>query len=102
MGYDAKVDVKAIIIQTIIIIVCTVVYFKLKWFFESQESYKLAKLSTLIITVPFGLYILFGKYVRIRGFPIIKPFRICAGLFFIFLMPLIWLIKYLVALVSIN
>jgi hypothetical protein len=90
----AKYVLKAIIIQTILLIVSGIVTIYLMGFYESKGSYNLVRLSTCLPYTVFGLYILFGKYVHIRGFPIPikKPFRICVGLFFILLMPVIWLI----------
>ena len=85
---------KAFIIQLIIIIFSVIISIKLTSLFQSKGHENLAWLSTFILTIPFGLYILFGKYVYLCGF-VTKSIRICNGLFFIFITPVIWLIYYL-------
>jgi len=87
MTYNAK----AITIQIILIISTVIIAFNLGQLFEAKGLQNLTYLCTFIPTTAFGLYILFGKYVYLKG-PVTKPVRIIFGLFFLLLMPIIWLI----------
>jgi hypothetical protein len=86
-------NAKAIIIQTILIIVCGVLTIVLSGFFRSKGFEKLESYCAFIMPTVFGLYIFIGKYVYIKGIPITKSTRIGCGLFFLLLMPVIWVIK---------
>jgi hypothetical protein len=85
-------NAKAIIIQTILIIVCGILTIVLSGFFRSNGLEKLEGYCAFIMPTAFGLYILFGKYVYLRG-AVTRPTKIRWGLFFLLLMPVIWVIK---------
>ena len=91
MTYNAK----AILIQLILIVVSGIIMLVLILFFQSSGLKILMLLSSCIMTTTLGFYILFGKYVYLRGVVITKLVRIGVGLFFILLMPTLWLIFYL-------
>lgn len=87
MSYNAK----AIIIELILIIVSVIVMFVLDPFLVSIGLKDFSFLSAFIPTTTFGLYVLFGKYVYLRG-PVTKKVRIIFGLYLLLLMPAIWFI----------
>ena len=90
MSYNAK----AIIIQLLLIIISGIIIpFKLEQFLKLKELEKLIPFCTFIPFTIFGLYILFGKYVYLKG-PVTKPERIGYGLFFLLIVPVLWLIYY--------
>jgi hypothetical protein len=86
-------NAKAIIIQIIIIVFSGILTIVLSLFFQSKGLEKLASYCMFIPMTPFGIYILFGKYVYLKGTPITKTVRIFWGLFFLLLTPIIWFIK---------
>jgi len=88
-------NAKAIIIQLILVIVSGTLMIILLVFFRSKGLENFARLSAFIPTTTEGLYILFGKYVYLRG-NVTKSERIAYGLFFILIMPIIWFIKTVV------
>jgi len=86
-------NVKAIIIQLIIIAFSGIVTVVLSIFFRSKGLEELASYCVFILFVPIGIYILFGKYVYLKGVRITKIVRIGWGLFFLLLTPVLWFIK---------
>jgi len=87
-------NVKAILIESILMIVCIIVMLVLIDFFQSKELKILEVLSTGILTTTLGFYFIFGKYVYFRG-ALNKKERIVYGLVFIFIAPVIWLILFI-------
>ena len=93
MSYNTK----AVIIQIILLLISVAVMFMLIIFFQSKGLGNLTQYCVFIPTTVLGVYVLFGKYVYIRGFATVtKPVRIGFGLFFLLMMPMIWLIKWLI------
>ena len=87
-------NAKAIIIQIIIILFSGVLTVVLNIYLKAKGLEKLASYSVFFLFfLPIGIYILFGKYVYIKGIRITKAVRIGWGLFFILLAPVLWLIK---------
>jgi hypothetical protein len=88
-------DIKAKIIELIIIIISTIAMIILLIYFLSKGSKTLVFLSTCIPGTTIGLYILFGKYVYLYGLVITKQLRTWVGLSFLLVMPVVWLVFYM-------
>ena len=91
MSYDNKAR---IILFTIIIVGCIIMGFLFNYF-ESKGLTIFFIFTPSILPVMLGLNILFGKYVYLCGLVITKRLRIVAGLSFILIVPMIWLIYYM-------
>ena len=87
MTYNAK----AVIIEIILLVVSGIITIGLSVFFESKGYKKMLPACGFIPTTAFGFYILFGKYVYLRG-PVTKRTRIIYGLLFLFMMPVVWFV----------
>ena len=86
-------NVRAVIIQTILLLVSGTVTLLLNFLFKSKGLENLASYCIFFTPTVFGLYILFGKYIYLKGINITKPLRIGTGLFFLLITPVIWFIK---------
>jgi len=86
---------KATIIQSIVLIIGTILMTVSISFFQSKELIELTRLSACILTTIMGLHFLFGKYIYISGLVITKSLRIQMGLFMLLIMPILLLIYYI-------
>ena len=85
---------KAILIQAIILVISFIVTLVLHKYFETKGFIKLSYFSSFFLLAPLGLYVIFGKYVYIRGVFLAMQQRIVLGLFFILVMPVIYFIVW--------
>ena len=87
---------KAVLIQTFLLLASGIISITLMIFFKSRELENFAQLSLCFLTTPFGLYILFGKYVYLKGVVITNQVRIVSGLFFLLIVPVVYFIIWCV------
>jgi len=78
---------KDLLFQIIILVVSCIMTLVLFTYFKTKGFVKLSNYSTFLLLAPFGLYIIFGKHVYIKGKFLTMPEKIGFGLFFILLMP---------------
>ena len=81
---------KAILFEAIILVVSCIVTLTLFIYFGTKGFIKLSHYSIFLLFSPLGVYIIFGKYVYINGF-VTMPIRIVLGLFYILIIPAIFL-----------
>jgi hypothetical protein len=84
-------NTKAIVIESFLIIGSGILTVLLAIFFDSRGLSRLTQLTPFIPTTVMGLYILFGKYVYFKG-PLTKLERIIWGVFFLLMVPVIFVI----------
>ena len=89
MSYETK----AIKIQLILIVVSLIITFILGQLLDSKGLHYMTQFCPFIPTTTFGIYILFGKYIYLRGIVITRLNRIVFGLLFLLIAPTIWFIR---------
>ena len=82
---------KSLLIQAIIYVVSLIVTLTLFGYFRTKGFIKLSHYSSFLLLAPLGLYIIFGKHVYFRGEFLTMLQKIVWGLFFILVMPALFL-----------
>ena len=79
---------KAIVLQTAMLVLGVVLTMQSAFFFRSRGMGMVGIIvPSFLLLAPFGLYILFGKYVCISGMPVPRKWRLIVGLGSILIVP---------------
>ena len=89
-------NAKAILIQVILLVIGGIIAIKLNSFLELNGFKNVIPFCTFIPLTILGIYIIFGKYVYIRGGVITGTIRLVYGLSLILIPPLILLITLMI------
>jgi len=83
-------NAKAVLIQAGIILASLIIGPIVGNHFVSRGMPTIGSMSMWIMTVPLGIYIIFGKHVYFKGWNMTRQKKLVVGLIFIFIFPTIW------------
>jgi phage terminase large subunit-like protein len=83
-------NAKAVLIQVGIILASGITVLIVGNYFSSRGMYTIGSMGMWIMTVPLGIYIIFGKHVYFQGLKMTRQRRLTVGIIGVLFAPTIW------------